>query len=110
MRPTCCAFFLADHDRHGHETQNEHEDGNGSPEEPRAIKFLQAIEQRRVAEANRQQQDRPQNPSPPIKQAERNQEQGDSQRNFSVILARDGIQNMPAVQLSHTSQTRQNTS
>ena len=42
----------------------------------------------------------PQDPSPPIKQAERNQEQRNGQRNFSVILAGHGIQDVPAIQLS----------
>jgi hypothetical protein len=31
MGPYDCSLIAADHDRHGHETQNEHEDGDGGP-------------------------------------------------------------------------------
>ncbi len=34
---------LADHYRHGHETQKEHDDGDGGPQEPRAIELLPAV-------------------------------------------------------------------
>src|SRR5258708_597483 len=104
--PLKSILVAADHDRHGHEAQNEHEDGDGRPDESSAIDLLPAVEQRRVAEANRQQQDGPHDPTGPENQTERDQEQRYTDRDFLVKLAGHRIQNMAPVKLSSWKQVQ----
>src|ERR1700726_4422128 len=95
-RPSSVA---ADEDRHGHESQNEDEDSDGGPDQTRAIKRFPLIEQRRMAEAESQEQSRPKIPSGPEHAPERNQEQRDHERYPLVILACRRVEDMSAIEL-----------
>src|SRR6266446_6074671 len=103
-RETCNRkFFFAlvplDQHRHGHESQNENQDCNGGPDQPRAVERLPLMEQRGMAETEPQQKGSPQIPSGPEQVSERNQEQRDGKRHTTVILARRCVEDMSAIEL-----------